>query len=171
MRQRKAKKPLQTVVRIALATIFLYAATMKVWRDNGGDASSTIFSEWSRSMYVRYLIIGAETGLGVWLLLGVQVDLAGIFAMVTSSAFTGLVVFEFNAQHPKSCGCTGGNAVAVNPQSILSSLRFDLGRNVLMITGAGWLCISAKAQRRPVLGHGRRFPLPTAAQVLRSTVV
>jgi uncharacterized membrane protein YphA (DoxX/SURF4 family) len=148
MLEANAIRRLQIAVRIALAAIFLYAAAMKTVRGNGSQVPSTIFTEWSQSTFVRYLVVGGEAGLAAWLLAGVQVDAAGIVAMVTLSAFTGLIIFEFQGDHPKPCGCTGTRLVAEDPGVIRSSLRADLARNILMMSGAVWLYISAETRTR-----------------------
>jgi uncharacterized membrane protein YphA (DoxX/SURF4 family) len=137
---------LQIVVRITLAVIFIYAALMKALHGGAGHTSSTIFTEWARSNFVRYVAIGVELSLAGWLVTGVRVGLASILATAILSAFTGLVIFEFEAERPKPCGCTGNQMVGADIGTVRSSLRFDLARNVLMMGGAGWLYISAKAR-------------------------
>ena len=163
------KRRLQTAVRIALAAIFLYAAATKALRSDGGQAPSTIFAEWSRSPFVRYAVIGGETGLAAWMLTGVEVDLAGVVAMAILSAFTGLVILELVSEYPRPCGCTGIHAVAADPGAIRSSLRFDLARNVFMMAGAAWLYVSAQRPKRaavaalksasPQMPGGRHIPI------------
>jgi hypothetical protein len=155
MPQANATRRLQTAVRIALAAIFLYAAATKALRSEGGQAPSTIFAEWSRSTFVRYVVIGGETGLAAWMLTGVEVDLAGVVAMAILSAFTGLVILELVSEHPKPCGCSGIHTVAADPGAVRSSLRFDLARNVVMMAGAAWLYASVHKPKRAVLAASK----------------
>ncbi|MGA2443058.1 MAG: MauE/DoxX family redox-associated membrane protein [Tepidisphaeraceae bacterium] len=151
MAQAHATRRLQTAVRIALAAIFLYAAATKALRSDGGQVPSTIFAEWSRSTLVRHALIGGEAGLAVWMLSGVEVDLAGVVAMAILSVFTGLVILELVSEHPKPCGCSGTQAVVTDPSVIRSSLRFDLTRNVFMMAGAAWLYVSVQRPKRAAL--------------------
>jgi uncharacterized membrane protein YphA (DoxX/SURF4 family) len=150
---------LQLIVRIALAAVFLYAAAMKAIRVDTGSLPSTMFSEWARSHLLRDLIIAGEIFMAAWLLMGVELHLASVLAIGVVSVFSGLVIFEIEAQHPKPCGCTGVAIVAQNPQAIRSSLRFDLARNALMICGAGCLYVSAKSRSGTIFFGMARFPM------------
>jgi len=103
------------------------------------------------------------------MLTGVQVDLAGIVAMAILSAFTSLVILELISEQPKPCGCTGIHAVSADSGAIRSSLRFDLARNVFMMTGAAWLYVSVQRPKRaaiaarkgtsPQMPGGRQVPI------------
>ncbi|MGD0464275.1 MAG: MauE/DoxX family redox-associated membrane protein [Tepidisphaeraceae bacterium] len=153
---------LQIVVRFGLAAIFLYAATAKALRyDSGQIASNNIYGEWSRSNPLGHVLICGEAVLAIWLFSGSELSMAGVFTLAILSAFSGLVVLELGQEHPKPCGCMGSqSAVATNPNTIQSSLRHDLARNVVMMIGAAWLYSSARGRRRPAEFSNRATLFP-----------
>jgi uncharacterized membrane protein YphA (DoxX/SURF4 family) len=170
MLKSNATNRVQIAVRIALAAIFLYAATMKALHGDGGNVPSTMFADWARSNFVRDLIVGAEIALAAWLLAGVRVGLAGILAVAILSAFTGLLIFEFKAEHPKPCGCMGTALIVADSGAIRASLRFDLVRNIFMMGGAGWLYTSAKTRGRAVALAGQSSPPAAARETIHSII-
>jgi hypothetical protein len=135
---------LRIMVRLALATSFLYAATAKVMRHDTGLTPSTIFDDWCRSPFARVGLIGGEILLAIWLFSGVKASTATIVALAILSAFNGLVILELGKERPKPCGCTGTRSVVMDPSIIRTSLRIDLARNAFVMAAAGWLYLSAR---------------------------
>lgn len=163
-----AKRRIQIVVRSALAMVFLYAAAMKTLRGHEGEVPSTVFADWTTSPGVRYTAICGEVVLGAWLLTGFEINLAGIVAMAMLSAFTGLVIMDFESDHPKPCGCSGNAAAAGDPSAIRSGLLLDLVRNTFMMGGAAWLYVFAQKRKSasdPALNKAPR-KAPVGTQVV-----
>jgi uncharacterized membrane protein YphA (DoxX/SURF4 family) len=139
-----ARRHVQLAVRLSLATIFMYAAIEKLLQDDASQAGfETIFGVWSRSVSFRYGLICCEIGLSIWLFSGLRAGIAAVVALSLLSAFSGVVIVEFQQEHPKPCGCLGVPSIAIaNPDAVQFSLYEDLIRNVLMITGAAWIHVS-----------------------------
>jgi hypothetical protein len=142
---------LQTGPRYAIAAMFLYAASAKAFRQDVGQAASAyIFGDWMRSIPLRYVLICGEATLAIWLFSGLKVSWAGMMTLAMLSVFSGVIVVELGQKHPKPCGCTGPQAtIPTNPIVIKASLRTDLARNALLMTGAAWLYLSASRQEHP----------------------
>jgi uncharacterized membrane protein YphA (DoxX/SURF4 family) len=147
----KLRQWLQTGPRIAIAVMFLYAASAKAFRQDVGQAASAyIFGDWLPSILLRYALICGEAMLAIWLFSGVKVIWAGMMTLAMLSVFSGVIVVELGQKHPKPCGCMGPQAtIPTNPNVIKTALRSDLARNALLMMGAGWLYLSASRREHP----------------------
>lgn len=135
---------LQLGARFVLAAIFAYAAIGKSSQSYALASIPTMFTDWSSSSAGRWIFIGAEAALALWLVSGVRVDVAGAIVVILLSAFIGLIIMELAKDHPKPCGCMGVRA-RLDENSIRVSLQFDLIRNGLMTIAAAWLYLCSIA--------------------------
>jgi hypothetical protein len=137
-------KWIRIAVRIGLGLTFLYAAIAKALTTDFGQNSPTIFADWSNFSAGRFILIGIELILGLWLSSGIKASLAGIVTLAMVSAFSGLIILEFGRPHPKPCGCMGTNSVTTSPEIVRPSLLLDLARNSLIMGCGGWLYLSSR---------------------------
>jgi hypothetical protein len=125
-------------LRLGLAATFAYAAIAKSAEVDNANVSPTIFADWSRSIVAGRIVVGTEALMALWLISGLESNVAGAVSLVVLSAFTGLILMELARDHPKPCGCMGPLAV-LGPERVQLSLRLDLVRNGFMMIGAAWL--------------------------------
>jgi len=144
------KRWVQIVLRFAMATVFSYAAATKPIQQKTAHVSATIYAEWSQSPTVRYAAICTEALLAIWLFSGFKANLAGVFTLAMLSVFTGLIILQLQAELPKPCGCFGAPQGKLSIGTIRASLRFDLLRNLFMMTGAAWLFLSVQRPNQTI---------------------
>jgi hypothetical protein len=123
-------------VRLFVGGVFVFAGLMK-WIS---PVSGTMFGDLlNPSTGLGITAISAELILGMWIIVGWWNDQALTIAIGVLSLFVGAMVCELFKSHPRPCGCMGALAAAYEPSAIRLSLTLSIGRNVVLLFGAGWL--------------------------------
>lgn len=137
--------------RVVLAAALLLAAWGK-WRAgiNPSPFPETIYDRVvAQHVWMHYTLIGYETLLGAWLLSGIRARWAAWVMLVTLLGFCVLIGREVLSPDPLGCGC-GLQPVLPGrgPDEVRKELLMSLGRNLLLMLGAGYVVVMATGKGR-----------------------
>lgn len=128
------------VARYFLAAVFLASAVGKGF---SSPTATTLYGSLVQGHWALHAgVIGLETGLALWLVMGIERRTAGVVVGVLVVVFSGLVVRELMSEAPQVCGC-GGEAYGPAP-SVRWSLVLSLLRNLLMLGACVALVLSER---------------------------
>ncbi len=141
------------VVGVVLGLLLLAAAILK-WR-NPGYGESFYGTLTKGTPALAWGILMAEALVGLWLLSGFRLSVAGGSAVFLLALFTGAIMFDIFSPHPKPCGCFGAAwAAANNPVLIERGLALGVMRNIVLMALAAFLFLAppTKAQKLSAAG-------------------
>jgi uncharacterized membrane protein YphA (DoxX/SURF4 family) len=139
-------------LRLAVAAAFLVGAFVKLRNLGGAEStSSTIYESVTHShSAMGYSFIVCEGLLGIWLLSGRFVRIAGLVSVIAFSIFIGFISVELRKERPKPCGCLTLHPVAKDVSNVRGELRFALVRDLGLLAAAGLLFVSGTSVRTSV---------------------
>ena len=144
VRRERSLRWVSTVVRLALAAVFIVAGALKVADPQGSVqavAAYQLLPGWAEAP-VGWGLPFAEIALGLILAAGLKTQAAAIVSLAVLATFVGAVVSAWSRNLSIDCGCFGGGGpIAAGQAEYGSEIVRDLGFALLAV----WLVVRPRS--------------------------
>ena len=136
-------------VRLSLAAFFFWTAASKLWPQPGPQSPQSLYQQLGGDGWPGYLVIGVELLLAAVLVLLWRRRWTLLVAMISLSAFSGLIAGEMTRENPSLCGCRTVEITPQGPRDVRLALAKSLSANLLLtvVSGIALAVVSGETDR------------------------